>query len=159
MNVPIWLNIGFHQQDRQDSKSLIKDRFFRQPVTSAQCIIGTDKYHDAGILLNYDDGEYSPGYAQFKKVSGALTKKDILQPFIFDDDFRFSKAGVVEIDYDIYVFDIGHQESFTAAPPIKVKCKFDGVVPNFINGHALVLTKKLFSRISDSRRHFHSMSA
>ena len=55
MNVPIWIIIGFQQRDRQDSQNLNNDTFCKLPVVSAQCIIGTEKYPDAGILLNYDD--------------------------------------------------------------------------------------------------------
>ena len=80
MNVPIWIIIGFQQQDRQDSQNLNNDTFCRLPVVSAQCIIGTEKYPDAGILLNYDDDDYSQGYHQIKEAFRALTKDDILQP-------------------------------------------------------------------------------
>ena len=52
MNVPIWTIIGFQQQDRQDSQDLNKDTFCRLPVVSAQCVIGTEKFPDAGMLLN-----------------------------------------------------------------------------------------------------------
>ena len=45
------------------------------------------KQPDAGILLNYDDGdEYNQGYALFVE---ALTKDDIFQPYMSDNDFRF----------------------------------------------------------------------
>ena len=79
MNMPIWIIIGFQQRDRQDSQNLNNDTFCRLPVVSAQCIIGTEKYPDAGILLNYDDDDYSQGYHQIKEAFRALTKDDILQ--------------------------------------------------------------------------------
>ena len=82
MNVPIWIIIGFQQQDRQDSQNLNNDTLCRLPVVSAQCIIGTEKYPDASILLNYDDDDYSQGYHQIKEAFRALTKDDILQPYI-----------------------------------------------------------------------------
>ena len=88
MNVPIWIVIGFQQRDRQDSQNLNNDTFCRLPVVSAQCIIGTEKYPDAGILLNYDDDDYSQGYHQIKEAFKALTKDEILQPYISDDNFR-----------------------------------------------------------------------
>ena len=66
MNVPIWIITGFQQRDRQDSQNSNNDSFCRLPVTSAQCIIGTEKYPDVGILLNYDDDDYSQGYSQIK---------------------------------------------------------------------------------------------
>ena len=82
MKVPIWTIIGFQQQDRQDSQNLNNDTFCRLPVVSAQCIIGTEKYPDTGILLNYDDDDYSQGYHQIKEAFRALTKDDILQPYL-----------------------------------------------------------------------------
>ena len=80
MNIPIWIIIGFQQQDRQNSQNLNNDTFCRLPVVSAQYVIGTEKYSDAGILLNYDDDDYSQGYHQIKEAFEALTKHDILQP-------------------------------------------------------------------------------
>ena len=43
MNVLIWIIVGFQQRSRQDSQNLNNDTFCRLPVTSAQCIIGTEK--------------------------------------------------------------------------------------------------------------------
>ena len=43
LNVPIWINIGFQQRDRQDSQNLNHDTFCRLPVTSAQSVFGTEK--------------------------------------------------------------------------------------------------------------------
>ena len=92
INVPIWIIIGFQQQDRQASQNLNNDTFCRLPVVSAQCIIGTEKYPDAGILLKYDDDDYSQGYHQIKEAFKALTKDDILQPYISEEDFRCSNV-------------------------------------------------------------------
>ena len=44
------------------------------PVTSAECVIGTEKYPDSAILLNYDDNDHSQGYGQIKEAHKALTK-------------------------------------------------------------------------------------
>ena len=154
MNMPIWIIIGFQQRDRQDSQNLNNDTFCRLPVVSAQCIIRTEKYPDAGILLNYDDDDYSQGYHQIKEAFRALTKDDILQPYISEADFRRSNAAANDIGYNLYVFDIRYQKNVTNSQPIKVEFKFEGVVPNDINGYALVLTNKLVSNSSDGQRHF-----
>ena len=154
MNIPIWIIIGFQQQDRQDSQNLNNDTFCRLPVVSAQCIIGTEKYPDAGILLNYDDDDYSHGYHQIKEAFKALTKDNILQPYISDDNFRTSNVAANDVGYNLYVFDIRYQKYFTNSQPIKVEFKFDGVIPNDINGYALVLTNKLVSIGSDGQGHF-----
>ena len=157
VNVPIWIIIGFQQRDRQDSQNLNNDTFCRLPVVSAQCIIGTEKYPDAGILLNYDDDDYSQGYHQIKEAFKALTKDEILQPYITyisDDNFRTSNAAAIDIGYNLYVFDIRYQKNFTNSQPIRVEFKFEGVVPNDINGYALVLTNKLVCVSSDGQSHF-----
>ena len=154
MNVPIWIIIGFQQRDRQDSQNLNNDTFCRLPVVSAQCVIGTEKYPDAGILLNYDDDDYSQGYHQIKEAFRALTKDDILQPYISEADFSRSNAAANDIGYKLYVFGIRYQKNFTNSQPIKVEFKVEGVVPNDINGYALVLTNKLVSISSDGQRHF-----
>ena len=130
------------------------DTFCRLPVVSAQCIIGTEKYPDTGVLLNYDDDDYSQGYHQIKEASKALTKDHILQPYISEEDFRASNVRAADVGYNLYVFDIRYQKNNTASQPIKVEFKFDGVVPNNVNGYALVLTNKLVSISSDGQRHF-----
>ena len=154
MSVPIWIIIGFQQRDRQDSQNLNNDTFCRLPVVSAQYITGTEKYPDAGILLNYDDDNYSQGYHQIKEAFKALTKDDTLQPKISEADFRTSNVAANDVGYNLYVFDIRYQNNFTNSQPNKVEFKFDGVVPNDINGYVLVLTNKLISISSDGQRHF-----
>ena len=154
MNVPIWIIIGFQQQDRQDSQNLNNDTFCRLPVVSAQCIIGTERNPDAGILLNYDDDDYSHGYHQIEEAFKVLAKDDILQPYKSDDNFRTSNAAVNGVGYNLYVFDIRYQKNFTNSHSIKIEFKFEEVVPNDRNGYALVLTNKLISISSDGQRHF-----
>ena len=156
MNVPIRTDIGFQPKDRQDSQNLNKDNFCRLPIASAQCLIGTEKLTHAGIFLNYDVDDYSRGYSQIKEALRALTKDDILQPYISDDNLRSSKAGVVELGFKTYVFELRYQQKFTASGPIKLEIKFGGVIPNDVNGYALVLTKNLVSINSDGQRHFDS---
>ena len=43
MKVPIWNFVGFQQNERQDSQILIKDTFYRPPVTSAHFVLGTER--------------------------------------------------------------------------------------------------------------------
>ena len=88
INVPIWIIVGFQQSDRQHDQNLTNDTFYRPPVTSAQCIIGAEKYLDSAILLNYNDDDYSQGYGLIKQAFEGLTKDDILEPYKNDNDFR-----------------------------------------------------------------------
>ena len=153
INVPIWLFVGFQQNDRQNDQNLNNDTFHRPLVTSTQCIIGTEKYPDSGILLNYNDDNYSQGYGQVKEAFKAVTMDNLLQPYISDADFRSSNNGDI-IGYNMYVFDIRYQKNFESSQPIKVEFKFDGVIPAGIYGFALVLTNKLISVSSDGQRMF-----
>ena len=129
------------------------DSFYRPPVSSAQCIIGTEKYPDSGILSNYEDDDYCQGYGQIKETFKALTKDNLLQPYISEHDFRSSNDGN-NIGYNIYAFDIRYQKNFESSQPIKVEFKFDGVVPAGIYGYGLVLTNRLISISSDGQRMF-----
>ena len=154
INVPIWIIIGFQQQTRQNSQNENNDTFYRPSVTSAQCIIGTKKYPYSAILLNYADDDYNQGYRQIKEAFRALTKDDILQSYISDEDFRSSNNNN-DIGYNLYVFDIRYQKAFQNSQPIKVEFKFTGAVPAGIYGYALVLANKRISISSDGQRHFY----
>ena len=153
INIPSWIFVGFQQNDRQHDQNLNIDTFVRLPVISAQVVIGTERYPDSGILLNYDDDDYSQGYGQIKEVLKSLTKDDILQPYISDHDFRSSNDGI-EIGYNINAFDIRYQKNFENAQPVKVEFKFSENIPGGIYGYALVLTNRLASISSDGQRMF-----
>ena len=73
---------------------------------------------------------------------------------IYLKKFRTSIVKAADVGYNLYVFDIRYQKKYTASQPIKKEFKFDGVVPNNVNGYALVLTNKLGSISSDGQRHF-----
>ena len=79
INVPLWIFVAFQQNDRRNDQNLNNDTFYRPLVTSAQCIIGTEKYPDSGILLNYNDDDYSQGYGEIKEAFKDLTKDNLLQ--------------------------------------------------------------------------------
>ena len=114
MNVPIWIIVGFQQEERQDSQNLNNVTFCRLPDRSAQYKIGTQKHPDAGIILNYDDDDYTQGYSQIEEAFRALAKDDIFQPYISLDNFRSSNIRAYDIGYNLYVFDIRCQQNFTA---------------------------------------------
>ena len=153
INIPIWIFVAFQQNDRQLDQNLNNDTFVRLPVISSQVIIGTERYPDSALLLNYDDDNYSQGYGQIKEAFRALTKDDILKPYISEDDFRSSNEGK-NIGYNIYAFDIRYKKNFENSQPIKVGFKFSENIPAGIYGYALVLTIRLASISSDGQRMF-----
>ena len=153
INIPSWIFVAFQQNDRQHDQNLNNDTFVGLPVISAQVVIGTERYPDSAILLNYDDDDYSQGYGQIKEAFKALTKDDILQPYITEDDFRSSNEGN-NIGYNIYAFDIRYQKNFENAQPVKVEFKFSENINAGIYGYVLVLTNRLASITSDGQRMF-----
>ena len=74
INVPIWIFVVFQKSDRQRDQNLNNDTFNRMPFASAQVVVGTEKYPDSGILLNYTDDDYSQGYGLIKKLLKLLQK-------------------------------------------------------------------------------------
>ena len=64
--------------------------FINLPVTSVQCIVGTERDPDNSILLKNDDDDYFQGFGRNKEVFRGLTKDDNFIPFISDNDFRSS---------------------------------------------------------------------
>ena len=55
---------------------------------------------------------------------------------------------------NIYAFDIGFQEYFKAAQPIKIEFNLDAVVPAGIYSYASVLTNRLVDISLDGQRKF-----
>ena len=107
INVPVRIFVVFQQTDRQHDQILNNDTFYRMPVTSTQCNIGTEKNPDSAILLNYNDDDYSQGYGQIKEAFRALTKDKILQPFISEDDFvRLMMVIISVIKYTVSIYDV-----------------------------------------------------
>ena len=154
INISTSVFVAFQQNDRQHDQNLNNDTFVRLPVISAQVVIGTERYPDSSILLNYDDDDdYSQGYGQIKEAFKALTKDDILQLYISEDDFRSSNEGN-NIGYNIYDFDIRYQKNFDNTQPVKKEFIFLENVSAGIYGYALVLTNKLLSISSDGQRIF-----
>ena len=153
INVPMWVYVAFQQHDRQHGQNLNNDTFYRMPVTFAQCVIGTEKYPDSAIFLTYDDNNYSQGYGQIKEAFKALTKDDILQPYISKDDFRSDNNGN-NIGYNIHVFDIRYQKKYQSGQSVKIEFKLDKIIPAGVYGYALVLTNRLVNINSDGQRMF-----
>ena len=151
--VPIWVYVVFQQIDRQHDQNLNNDTFCRLPIVSAQCIIDNEKYPDTGILLNFNEDNYSHGYHQLKEAFRALTYDNTLQPYISEKDYRSSIDGE-DIGYNIRAFDIRYQKNFESAQPMRVEFKFDGVISAGLYGYALILTNKSLIISSDGQRMF-----
>ena len=114
INVPTWSYVGFQRNDRQNDQNLINDTLFRLPIASAQCIIGNEKYHDTGFLLNFDDDDNSQGYHKIEEAFIAFTRDNILPPCISEDDYRSNNDGN-NIGYNLHAFDIRYEKNFESS--------------------------------------------
>ena len=153
INVLIWIIIGVQKRGRQDSQILDNDMFSKPPVTSAQCIVGTERYPDSTILLIYDDDYYSQGYGQIEEAFGALTIDDILKLYKTYHHFRSFNEGNA-IGYNSYVFDLRYQRNLEPAQPYKAELKFSANIPVAVYGYVSVSTNKLVSISSGGQRYF-----
>ena len=97
--------------------------FGRSPATSAQCIIGAEKYLDPVFVLNYDDDEYSQRNGQIKEALRALTKDDVFKTYVSEHVF-ISSIIINDIGYTLKVFDMRYQKYLKNAQPIKVEFTF-----------------------------------
>ena len=118
--------MGYQQRNRQSWQELKNDTFSRPQVSDTQCIIGTDKYTDSSLNLNYPVVDYSPGYQQIQEAFRCLTKDDILQLLSSYHAFRSSNlvAGGTEVRYNLYVLELRHQRKVTASQSTKEDFKF-----------------------------------
>ena len=105
----------FQQSGRQHDQNLNNDTFYKMPVTSAQCIIGTENHPDSGILITSDDDDYSQGYSKVKEAFRALTNDNMLQLYIGEDDIRWSIDGD-NIGFNIHIFYIRYQKKKLKMP-------------------------------------------
>ena len=134
--VPIWIIVGCQQSDRQRDEILNSDIFYGPPVTSAQCIIGTEKYPNSAIFLKYDDDDdYSRGFGQIKEAFEALQKNDILQPSLSEHDFKSSNDGN-NFGYILHVFDVRYRKTFESAQPTKLEKK---IQKTFLQAYMVML--------------------
>ena len=119
------------------------------PVTSVQRTTGMKKYTDGGRILNYDDDDYSQGYGRNNELFRSLRNDDILKPYKSLEDFRSSIVWAKDVGHNLYVFVMSYKQKIKAYQPNIVENKFDGFVPNDVNGYDLVMRNKLVSMSAD----------
>ena len=66
--------VQFNQQHQNN------DTFYRPSVVNAHCIIGSEKFPDAGINCNFAFDKFSQAYGEIVSCFRHLAKDNILQP-------------------------------------------------------------------------------
>ena len=118
VNILVWIYVVFQKSDRQHDQKLNSETSYWIPATSAQIVIGTENYRDDSFLLNYNKHHYSRGYGQIKEAFRALTKDNILRPYISEVDSISSNDGNI-IGYNMDSFDIRYQKSLKVVNRLK----------------------------------------
>ena len=123
---------------------------------NTQCIIGSEKFTDAGRACNYAIDKKSQAYGEIVSCFRHLAKDNILQPFITQKDFITIYYPDANPGYNLYAFDIHHHQDYSSAQLNKVRFDFRPAIPvsTILIGYALLLTNKLVSVSSDGQRQF-----
>ena len=119
------------------------------PISQAVCRLGSDRYPNDYINLDYSRNNFHEAYYQIENFFLKHTRDRVIKPFIGPNSFKEF--------YNLYVFDITYQKDHISSQPISVDFKFYNYPRiNILNytAFALVLTNKLVSISSDGRRMF-----
>ena len=145
------------QRDQINQQHQNIDIFYRPSEVNVQCIIGSEKFPNAGNNCNYAIDKNSQAYGKIVSCFRHLAKDNILQPYNTQKDILTSnKYPVGDLGYNLYVSDIRHHQGYSSAQPIKVRFDFRPAVPaaTTLIGYALLLTIKKISFSSDDQRQF-----
>ena len=155
IDIPFYVIVEFTQRDHFNQQHQNNDTFYRPSVVNAQCIIGCEKFPDAGINCIYAIDKYSQAYGENVSCFKHLAKDKILRPYITQKDFITTNSYPDgNPGYNLYVFVILHHQDYSPAQLMKVIFDFRPAVPvatNFI-GYGLLLPNKLVSDSSDGQR-------
>ena len=89
---------------------------------NAQCIIGIEKFPDAGTNCNYAIDKYSQAYGDIVSCFRQLAKDHILQPYITQKDVITSNEYPDgNQGYSLFVFDVRLHQDYSSAQPNEVR--------------------------------------
>ena len=64
IDIPFYVEVGFLERDQFNQQHQKNDTFYRPSVVNAQCIIGNEKFPDAGINCNYAIDKRSQAFGE-----------------------------------------------------------------------------------------------
>ena len=147
IGITIYVVAGLMQRSQLNQKHQNKETFFKPSVVNAHCIIGSEKFPDAGIICNCAIDKYSQAYGEVRSCFSHLAQYNILQRYITQKDFVTSNNYPEgNPGYNLYVFHIRHHHEYSSPQPIKVSFDYRPAVPAATNliGYALLLTNKKY---------------
>ena len=150
MQLPIYVIVGFQSADRLGPAQTQNNGVFDQlPIIEAYCKIGSVKYPDESINLDYLRNDYDDGYNEVLKFFREYVGEQTVTPYITFQDFKEK--------YNLYLFDLRNQRDHIASQQVTATFKFvagDDVVAENYTAFALVLTNRVINITSDGSRQF-----
>ena len=157
IDIPIYVKVRFMQRDQFNQQQQNNCSIYRPSVVNAQCIIGSEKFLDAGRNCNFAFDKYSQAHGENVSCFRHLAKDIFLQLYFTQKDFVTSSIYPNgNPGYNLYAFDIRHHEDYSSAQPIEVRFDFRPAAPATTNliGYALLSTNKLVLFSSGGQRLF-----
>ena len=122
------------QRDRFNQQHQNNDTLYRPSVVNAQCILGSEKFPDAGRICIYAFDKFSLVYDESVSCFRHLSKDNFLQAYITQKDFIISNNYPDgNPGYILYVSDIRHRQGYNSAQPNKATFDFRPAVPAATN--------------------------
>ena len=141
---PIYVIVGFKTTARRaEAQNQNGGVFDNCPVMSANVKVGTDRFPDDGINVDYTVGDYDEAYRFVKEFKSHYLSSPH-QPFITYREFKSL--------YNIYVFDLRFQKEEMSAQPIELNFKFREDVAGNYTAYILTLKERKIFITADGQR-------
>ena len=95
----------FSRENLANNLEYDKDQLVKKPLSSVECLFGTDEQTDAGISLIYDGEKNSQVFGDFMSYFIPLTENSIFSLYITQNDYRSEDV------YSLYVFHMPYQKN------------------------------------------------
>ena len=144
MERPIYIIVGFKLNTRKGARQDQNGGVFDNcPVRTASCSVGTERFPENEMQLNYANCKYYDAYNNIEEFkSQYLLSKN--PPFISFDDYKTM--------YNIYVFDLRYQKEEFSAQPIQLNFKFDADVANNYSAYIVTMKERKIIVTSDGQQ-------
>lgn len=154
MDIPIYVIVGFQTATRMGpSQEQNNGIFDRLDVIGASLKIGSERYPDNEMQIDYNRNNYVQPYDELKRFKKEYIGEQSLGPFVTYKEFKDL--------YNLYVFDIRNQKEHLSAQQIQIKFQFrtgyDAVAQN-ATAFALVLKNRVIEISSQSNKQFDIIS-
>ena len=136
IDIPIDVIVGFQSAARLSPDQTQNNGVFDQlDIIGASLKVGSERYPDNEMSLDYNINKYSDAYRELKKFKKEYIGEQSLNPYITYKEFKDL--------YNIYVFDIRNQKAHLSAQQLQVKFTFRaGFDATTLNATAFALVLK-----------------